>query len=166
MSEETKASSPKQPLLDLYVKIISEKVSSTAVKESYINEKNAHMPTLIVEKDQWHEVAELLHKNQDLRFDYLMNLSGLDYGEFLEVAYHFYSFSRDEYMAIKVQTDREGGSVPSVMDIWLAADWQEREAYDLVGMGFTGREITRILLPDNWVGHPLRKDYEPHDEGV
>lgn len=166
MSEETKASSPKQPLLDLYTKTISEKVSEQAIKDSYINEKNSHVPTLVIEKEYWHEVAKLVHDDQDFRFDYLMNLSGVDYEEYMEAAYHLYSFSRDEYLAVKVQTDRDGGSVASVMDIWPSADWQEREAYDLLGIGFDGREITRILLPDNWIGHPLRKDYVPHDEGV
>ncbi len=166
MSDEVKASSPKQPLLDSYVKIISEKVSEEAVKEAYINELNSHMPTLIIENEKWYEVAKIIHDDQDMKFDFLMNLSGVDYEQYLEVAYHLYSFSRDEYLAIKVQTERDGGNVASIMDIWPGADWQEREAYDLVGMNFTGREITRILLPDNWIGHPLRKDYKPHDEGV
>jgi len=166
MSEEVKASSPKQPLLDSYVKIISEQVAQDAVKEAYINEVNSHMPALIIRKENWHDVALIIRDKEDMQFDYLMNLSGVDYEEYLEVTYHFYSFSRDEYLTVKVQTERDGGSVASVMDIWPAADWQEREAYDLLGIGFTGREISRILLSDDWVGHPLRKDYKPYDEGV
>jgi len=166
MTEEMKASSPKQPLLDLYVKVITEKVGEATIKEAYINEPNSHMPTLIIDKENWHEAAELIRDDENMRFDYLMNLSGVDYEKYMEVAYFFYSYPRDEYLAVKVQTERDGGSVPTVMDVWPTADWHEREAYDLLGIGFTGREISRILLPDDWVGHPLRKDYKPYDEEV
>lgn len=166
MSEEVKASSPKQPLLDTYVNLISNKISEKAIKEGYINETNSHMPTLIVDKEYWYEVAKVIHDDESMKFDFLMNLSGVDYEEYMEAAYHFYSFSRDEYLAIKVQTERDGGSVSSVMDIWPTADWQEREAYDLLGIDFAGRKITRIMLSDDWIGHPLRKDYKPYDEEV
>ncbi len=166
MSEETKASSPKQPLLDQYVKLITEKVGETAIKEAYINEVNSHMPSFIIDKELWHDVALLIRDNENMQFDYLMNLSGVDYESYMEAAYFFYSYTRDEYLAIKVQTERDGGSVPTVMDVWPTADWHEREAYDLLGIGFTGREISRILLPDDWVGYPLRKDYKPYDEEV
>lgn len=166
MSEEMKASSPKQPLLDSYVKLITEKLGEAAIKEAYINEPNKHTPTLIIDKEVWHDAAQMIRDDSDFRFNYLMNLSGVDYEKYMEVAYFFYSYSRDEYLAVKVQTERDGGSVPTVMDLWPSADWNEREAYDLLGIGFTGREISRILLPDEWVGHPLRKDYKPHDEEV
>ncbi|WP_339060885.1 NADH-quinone oxidoreductase subunit C [Tepidibacillus marianensis] len=166
MSEEVKASSPKQPLLDQYVKLIQQQIGEEAVKESFINEPNAHMPVLIIDKAKWHEVAKLVKDHPEMKFNYLMNLAGVDYEKYMEVAYHFYSYSRDEYLTVKVQTDRDGGSVPTIMDLWATADWHEREAYDLLGIGFTGREITRILLPDEWVGYPLRKDYKPYDEEV
>jgi len=152
--------------LDLYVKAITEIVGENTIKESYINQANSNMPTLIIDKEKWHEASMLLHDDNSMRFDYIMNLSGVDYTTYMEVIYHLYSFSRDEYITVKVQTDREGGGVPSVIDIWPGADWQERETYDLLGIYFNGREISRILLPDDWVGHPLRKDYVPYDEGV
>lgn len=166
MSEEVKASSPNQPLLDSYVAVISEKVSAEAIKEAYINEANGHMPTLIIDKKNWTDVVSIIRDDENLKFNYLMNLSGVDYEQYMEVVYHLYSYSRDAYLTVKVQTERDGGSVPTVIGIWTAADWQERETYDLLGIGFTGRQITRILLPDEWIGHPLRKDYVPHDEGV
>jgi len=166
MSEETKASSPKQPLLETYLSTIAEQVSDKAVIEGYINEANNHLPTLIIAKEFWHQVAELLKNDDSFKYDYLMNLSGVDYESKMEVVYHLYSYSRDEFIAIKVETDRDGGSVNTVMDIWLGADWQERETYDLLGINFTGREISRILLPDDWTGYPLRKDYKPYDEEV
>lgn len=166
MSEEVKASSPNQPLLDSYVMVISEKISVEAIKEAYINEANTHMPTLIIDKKYWADVAPFLRDEENFKFNFLMNLSGVDFEQHMEVVYHLYSISRDAYLTIKVQTERDGGSVPTVIGVWPAADWQERETYDLLGIGFTGRTITRILLPDEWVGHPLRKDYVPHDEGV
>ncbi|TCS83399.1 NADH-quinone oxidoreductase subunit C [Tepidibacillus fermentans] len=166
MSEEVKASSPKQPLLDQYVKIIKEQVGEEAIKDAFINEPNDHMPVLVINKDKWYDVAKLLKDHPEMRFDYLMNLAGVDYEKYMEVAYHFYSYSRNEFLGVKVQTERDGGTVPTVMDIWATADWHEREAYDLLGIGFTGRQISRILLPDDWVGHPLRKDYKPFDEEV
>lgn len=165
MSDEIKSSS-NQALLDLYTKLINENISDAVIKEAYINEVNSYMPTLIVDKECWHEIAKLLKENNEFSFNHLMNLSGVDYEEYMEVAYHLYSYSRDAYLAVKVQTERDGGSVPTVIDIWRTADWQERETYDLLGIGFTGREITRILLTDDWVGHPLRKDYVQVDEEV
>ncbi|KXG44647.1 NADH-quinone oxidoreductase subunit C [Tepidibacillus decaturensis] len=166
MSDEVKVPSPNQPKLDAYINIITEQVGEAAIKESFINEPNAHMPVLVIDKEYWHDVAKLLHSHDQMKFDYLMNLAGVDYEKYMEVVYHFYSYSRDEYLTVKVQTERDGGSVPTVMDIWATADWHEREAYDLLGIGFTGRQISRILLPDDWVGHPLRKDYKPYDEEV
>lgn len=164
MSDEVIASSPKQSILEIYVDIISKKISDKAIKESYINEVNFHMPTLIINKEYWLEAALLIRDDEKMNFDFLMNLSGVDYEDFMEVVYHLYSFERDEYLAVKLETERDGGNVPSVIDIWPAADWQERETYDLLGIGFTGRNITRILLSDDWVGHPLRKDYVQQEE--
>ena len=163
---EEKQPSPKQPTLDAYVKVIKEKVGEEAITSAYINEVNSHRPTLIVDKNKWLEVAALLKSEEGFKFDYLMNLSGVDYEKYMEVAYFLYSYTRDEYLTVKVQTERDGGSVPTVMNIWKTADWHEREAYDLLGIDFTGRKISRILLADDWVGFPLRKDYVPYDEGV
>lgn len=148
-----------QALLDRYVELINEKISLKTIVENYINELNFYLPTLIVDKEEWLCLAKLLKSGDEFKFDFLMNLSGVDYVEYMEVIYHLYSYERDQYLAVKVRTERDGGSVPSVIDVWRTADWQEREVYDLLGIGFSGREITRILMPDDWQGHPLRKDY-------
>lgn len=166
MTDEIKASSPKQPTLDQYIKLISDNFGEGVIKDSFINEPNDQMPMLVIDKAKWHDIAKFLRDNENLRFDYLMNLSGVDYEEYMEVVYHLYSYSRSEFLGVKVQTERDGGSVSTVMDIWPTADWNEREAYDLLGIDFTGRKISRILLTDDWIGHPLRKDYQPHDEEV
>ncbi len=99
-------------------------------------------------------------------FDYLADISSVDYLKFegapkrFGLSYHLYSMNMNRRLRVKVFLD-ENEKVPSVMDIWKTADFHEREAYDLMGIVFTGRQgLKRILLPDDWVGHPLRKDVD------
>jgi NADH-quinone oxidoreductase subunit C len=159
--------SPKEPLLNEYKEKIAGKFGQDAIEEAYINRPNGHLPTLVVKKEKWKEIAEVLKNDPSFAFDYLENLSGVDYESHMEVVYHLYSFSRNESVCIKVKTDREQAEVPSVAEIWPAANWNEREAFDLLGIRFVGHpNLKRILLPDDWVGHPLRKDYVPLDKEV
>ena len=140
-------------------------------------------------KDPWIEVAahaiadvgEYLKADASLSLDMLCDLSAVDYCEpdaklakkfpyetHLEVVYHLLSIKHNHKITIKVRLprwkdDQEGQlpEVPSVAGIWAIADWHEREAYDLMGINFLGHpNLLRILCPDDWVGHPLRKDYE------
>jgi NADH-quinone oxidoreductase subunit C len=108
------------------------------------------------------EVGHYLKDEPDLQFNYLMCLSGIDYGagKNLEVVYHLQSMTLTHQIALKVELPRESPSAPSVALIWRTADWHEREAYDLFGIRFEGHpDLRRIFLPDDWEGHPLRKDY-------
>ncbi|AAT43987.1 NADH-quinone oxidoreductase subunit C [Picrophilus oshimae] len=90
---------------------------------------------------------------------YLSAITGVDMKSYIEVVYHIYNYDKNEYLEIKVDT--EDSHVPSLTGLWKAADWDEREQYDLMGIIFDGHEnLRRILLPDEWVGHPLRKDYD------
>jgi len=162
-----KAPSKNQPHLDRYVKLISEKFGSEAIEASYINELAKEVPTLVIKNENWHDVAKFLKENDELSFDYLSNLHGVDYEDRMEVYYHFYSYKNRQNLAVKVKTDREQPTVASVMNIWSGANWNERETYDLLGIYFPGHgELRRIMLPEEWVGHPLRKDYVPFDEEV
>lgn len=125
------------------------------------------------------EVAAYLRSDPDLRFDALNDLCGVDYLELdpkkkvtyephLEVVYHLYSYPHRHWCKVKVKLPRWRNGVagalpelPTVSDVWSIADWHEREAYDLVGVRFLGHpNPRRILCPEDWVGHPLRKDYE------
>jgi NADH-quinone oxidoreductase subunit C len=109
------------------------------------------------------EIGLFLRDEPDLDFKSLMCLSGIDYGDRLAVAYHLHSFSQRHRFCVKADLPREPGEarLPSVVSVWPAADWHEREAYDMVGIVFDGHpDLRRILLPDDWDGHPLRKDYE------
>ena len=92
----------------------------------------------------------------------LTNLTGCDYPEknHIQIVYSLVSFDSPDDLTLKVNADREDPKVNTVEKVWAAANWLEREVYDLLGVDFVGHsELRRILLPDDWVGHPLRKDY-------
>jgi NADH-quinone oxidoreductase subunit C len=159
--------SPKQPVVDGYAKLISEKISPEAVESAFINQTNDHLPTLSIKKEFWVQVAELFKNHSDLAFDYMQNYSGVDYETYLEIVVHLYSMSRGERVCFKVKSDREVAKLPTITHLWEAANWNEREIYDLLGIEFTGHpDMRRMFLPEDWVGHPLRKDYVPLDEEV
>ena len=110
-----------------------------------------------------HEVGAYLHDDPELQLDLLMCLSGVDYGpeKTLGVVYHLASTSKRHKITLKVEVPRQQGVVPTVSDIWRTAEWHEREAFDLYGMRFEHHpDLRRILLPDDWEGYPLLKDYQ------
>jgi NADH-quinone oxidoreductase subunit C len=138
-------------------------------------------PFVVVEPADLLEVCRFLRDDPRLQFDILNCVSGVDYLEpdpkkapkagfepHMEVVYHLSSFRLRHRFVLKVSLPRWKGNqpgslpeVPSVTGLWRTADWHEREVYDLSGVFFTGHpNLTRILLADDWVGHPLRKDYE------
>ena len=111
-----------------------------------------------------HEVCEFLHANENTYFDHLACLTAIDNGEednSMEVVYTLYSIPRDFHLTLKVIPKRSNPEVKSVSDVWRSANWHEREAFDLFGIKFTDHpDLRRILLPADWVGHPMRKDYK------
>jgi NADH-quinone oxidoreductase subunit C len=119
-------------------------------------------PYIVVAAPAIHEIGEYLRHDPDMHFDSLMCLSGVDYGpeKSLGVVYHLFSTSWRHGITLKVEVPRQGGLLPTVCDIWHTAEWHEREAYDLYGMRFENHpDLRRILLPDDWEGYPLLKDY-------
>ncbi len=119
-------------------------------------------PTVKVAAGNIAEVCAFLRDEADLRFDSLMSLSGVDdpSGD-LVVVYHLFSMVHRHRIALKVYVSRDNPVVPTVEHVWSAANWHEREAYDMVGVVFDGHpDLRRILCPDDWEGFPLRKDYE------
>ncbi|WP_243644502.1 NADH-quinone oxidoreductase subunit C [Paenibacillus pinisoli] len=162
-----KEPSPRQGDLDRYVRLIEETIGVGTVQESGLNELNADMPMLVIAAERWPETGLLLRDNGELGFNYLRNVSGIDYETHLEVVYFLLSLDTGQDVAIKLKADREAPSVPSATPIWSTANWNEREIYDLLGIRFVGHpDLRRIMMPDDWVGHPLRKDYEPLDSEV
>ncbi|BDG07023.1 NADH-quinone oxidoreductase subunit C [Anaeromyxobacter paludicola] len=122
-------------------------------------------PFAVVRADALPEIARFLRDEPSLALDFLENLSGVDYPKrnVIEVVYHLFSYGLKHGIVLKVEANREDPRVPSVEAIWKSANWMEREAYDLLGLVFEGHpDLRRVLLPDDWEGHPLRKDWQEH----
>ncbi|MGQ9858821.1 MAG: NADH-quinone oxidoreductase subunit C [Thermodesulfobacteriota bacterium] len=109
------------------------------------------------------EVCRFLKEDPELAYDFLSFVCAVDYmprEPRFEVVYQLYSTKFHHRFRIKTRVGGQDPMVPSVTSIWPTADWHERETFDLMGIGFDGHpELRRILLPQDWVGHPLRKDY-------
>jgi NADH-quinone oxidoreductase subunit C len=117
-------------------------------------------PLIRIAPGKAEEIGMFLRDDDALQFDALMNLSGVDFPEELEVVYHLYSMSLNHKVTVKARVSKENTDVASVAMVWRTADWHEREAYDMFGINFTGHpDLRRILLPEDWEGYPLRKDY-------
>ncbi|MEP7235054.1 MAG: NADH-quinone oxidoreductase subunit C [Ignavibacteriota bacterium] len=108
------------------------------------------------------DVCLYLRDTKELGFDSLLNLSSIDNGDnTLSVAYQMEARAAKQYFALKVTVPIENANVPSITDVWSHANWHEREAWDMMGIKFLGHpDMRRILLDEDWVGHPLRKDYK------
>jgi NADH-quinone oxidoreductase subunit C len=138
-------------------------------------------PFVVVDAADLFEVCRFLKSDEALGFNLLNCISGVDFLEpdpkkapkagfepHFEVVYHLHSFAHRHRLVLKVNLPRwkdgkpgELPELPSVSSIWPAADWHEREVYDLSGVWFNGHpDLRRILLSEDWVGYPLRKDYE------
>ncbi len=107
-------------------------------------------------------VAQFLRDDPDLRYTFLDNLCGVDYlgrDPRFEVVYHLLSLETYHRVCLKVGVPEDNPTVPSVTGLWITANYQEREAYDMFGIIFEGHPaLERILMPDDWEGHPQRKD--------
>jgi NADH-quinone oxidoreductase subunit C len=123
-------------------------------------------PYFKVKADSWLEVATLLRDDPELRFDFMNNITAVDWikQSRIDVVYHLWSYSKSHGLVVKIELPRDKPQVPSVTPLWPAADWNEREQFDLVGVEFMGHpDLRRIMLPDDWVGYPLRKDYKEQE---
>ncbi|HAP34823.1 MAG TPA: NADH-quinone oxidoreductase subunit C [Bacteroidetes bacterium] len=123
--------------------------------------ENVIDPSIKIQPERIHDVAAFLMNDERFQFDYLSCLSGVDYKGKLGVVYHLYSMTFKHKIVLKVEVPTETPNVQSVESIWKTANWHEREAFDMYGINFVNHpDQRRILLPDDWVGHPLRKDYQ------
>lgn len=120
-------------------------------------------PWIRVEADVLHEVVEYLKTEPEHDFQSLHNLGGdhlSDEGKLVSV-YHLYSLSNQKWIILKVFVPEDEPVVPSVTDLYRTADWHERESYEMLGIRYDGHpDLRRLLLPEDWEGYPLRKDYE------
>jgi len=122
-------------------------------------------PFIKVRREAILPVMRFLRDDPALQFDFLQLITGLDYPDHFESVYHLYSYPRRHAIAIKADLPRDLPEIDSVEPIWRAADWHERETFDLMGIIYKGHpDLRRILCPEDWVGHPLRKDYRQPEE--
>ncbi len=148
--------------------IITKFGSEVIVKE----ETNGLQSALIIHPDKIAEVCLELRDNPNTYFDLLECLSGVDYGieeNMFGVVYHLASIPFKKQLTLKVikyhdRSREELPTFPSVTSVWRTAEWHEREAFDLLGIGFENHpDLRRVLLPDDWEGYPLRKDYKAQE---
>jgi len=119
--------------------------------------------TIYVERGSIREACELLKEDRDCPFNFLSDVTCVDWYPAeprFEVVYHLLSIPMKERVRLKVRLDSAGPAVESVTSVWPSANFFEREVFDLFGIRFTGHPyLRRILMPEDWKGHPLRKDY-------
>ena len=120
-------------------------------------------PRITLSTESVLEVCRFLRDDPDIAYTYPADVTAADYPDRekrFEVVYHIYSFVRNHRLRIKILAG-DGESVPSLTGIWAGANWMEREVFDMFGIVFDNHPgLKRILLPEEWVGHPLRKDYD------
>jgi len=143
------------PLLDAL-----QKAFPGAIQEAVVFRK---MPSITVAKESLLALCHFLSSEEGGAYALLTDETAVDYPKRekrFDIVYHLYSFERNDRLRLKVQV-AAAESVPSVTKVWPAANWLEREVYDMFGVVYEGHpDLKRILLPDEWVGHPLRKDYD------
>ena len=120
--------------------------------------------SVIVKKDRIVDICRYLHDGSTLSFDHLQDLCGVDYHgkkePRFEVVYNLYSVRYRHKTRVRAQVTADDPSIKTVTSIWAGADWHERECFDMFGIVFKEHpDLRRILLPEDWEGHPLRKDY-------
>lgn len=120
--------------------------------------------SVTVRKNRILEISRFLHDDPDLFLDYPLDVCGVDYlGKKemrFEVVYHLYSIRHRHMIRLKAEVSEGDPSIDSVMPVWVGVNWHEREVYDMYGIVFRGHpDLRRVLMPEDWEGHPLRKDY-------
>lgn len=129
------------------------------------NEDAATEAFILIKPTEIVDICLYLRDENDLQFDYMVNLSGVDYKTNITVVYHLYSIKLNHRIVLKIELDRENPSVPSVEKVWKTANWHEREAFDMFGVNFENHPfMVRILCPYDWEGFPLRKDYKEPEQ--
>jgi NADH-quinone oxidoreductase subunit C len=124
-------------------------------------------PYLLVDAEAIVEVCRFLRDEVDLNFGVLSDQTAVDWPkeEKIQLVYHLYSYGDRQQIVLKVDLPRDNPKIVTVENIWKIANWFEREIFDLFGVIFEGHsDLRRILLPEDWVGYPLRKDYIEQEE--
>lgn len=140
--------------------MLQEKILSICPAATF--EENAQWLTVNIDSTEWRKLAEQLKNDPELAFDYLFCVTGVDWKTHLAMVYHLSSTIHRHTIVVKAKiSDRNHAEIESVYNIWATAELNEREAYDLFGIRFTNHpDLRRLFLTEDWVGYPLRKDYE------
>lgn len=124
-------------------------------------EEGTEWLTVVVEPTAWREFAQQLRFNNDLHFDFLFCVTCVDWKAHFTMVYHLRSTVHGHILVVKSKLDQVSPEIETVSDIWRTAEFHEREAYDLFGVKFNNHpDLRRLFMTDDWVGWPLRKDYE------
>jgi NADH-quinone oxidoreductase subunit C len=131
---------------------------------------NLPQPFIAIGASSLLPVCKFLYNNSSFYFDFLNCITAIDNGieaGTIDIIYHLTSIPFEKSIVLKLQIDREIGpdaTVDSISSVWKTADWHEREIYDFFGVKFKNHpDLRRILLPADWLGHPMRKDYQEQD---
>ncbi|UOX86720.1 NADH-quinone oxidoreductase subunit C [Amycolatopsis sp. FBCC-B4732] len=146
---------------EFYAALSDNKIPAEAILQTTVDRGEI---TFYVAREQLPAIAKVLRDDGGLRFELLSSVSGVDYGvdvpQRLHSVYHFTSLTYRRRIRLEVTLDVDDAHVPSLVGLYPTADWQEREAWDMFGIVYDGHPaLTRILMPDDWDGHPQRKDY-------
>jgi NADH-quinone oxidoreductase subunit C len=150
-------------MLEGLVELINTKVEGANATLLIPGEDHTGDSSILVDSQKIVEVCSLLKNNEVCSLKVLQVISGVDYTDYIEVCYMLCNFDpknlQDVILKVRL-TDRENPKLKTITDLWLSANWQERECYDMLGVEFEGHpDHRRILCPDDWEGFPLRKDY-------
>jgi NADH-quinone oxidoreductase subunit C len=143
---------------------IAEKIKEQFPEETLDIREFRGQISVTLKKVRIRDICRYLHDDPDILLDYLVDLCGVDYlgkkDVRFEVVYHLYSMKHRHAIRLKAEVPEDDPSIDSVMPVWAGVNWHERECYDMFGIIFEGHpDLRRILLPEDWEGHPLRKDY-------
>ena len=133
----------------------------TTIQPKLETDTSGEWPVFHADVADWKKLAQVLRSKEDLWFDYLFCLTCVDWKTHLTMVHHLSSTRHRHAIVIKVKLNREQPVVDTVCDIWRTAEFHEREVFELFGVQFTGHpDLRKLILPDDWQGYPLRKDYE------
>ena len=151
---------------------VIEKIKSVVGDDIQKGEVNLGDAVVFVAPDSLQKVGKTLKEDSDLNFEYLSDIRGVDYLDQdreprFEAVYELYSFEHNHSVRIRVGLEEENPSVPTVSDLWKGALFPERELFDMFGFDIPGHpDLRRIIMPEEWEGHPLRRDYPLTTEDV
>lgn len=148
-----------QKILDRIRGLINRQLGEDVLEDAHLMKCQ---PTFVVAKDHWLQVVQLLRHHDELLFDYPEAMAGTDYplNGTVEVVLYIYSMKNKEFITVKTRTARDSAELQSLTSVYQGLNWEEREIYDLLGVNFTGHsDLRRIMMPEDYAGHPLRKDF-------